>query len=57
MCIDEALDRVDRLGIYSVTDSLNNLGVTSVLISQVKTSNEDSMTVVRENNESKIITK
>lgn len=54
LCLDEALDRVDRLGIYSITDSLNNLGVTSLLVSQVQTTNENAINVERKNNVSKI---
>jgi len=55
LSIDEAIDKVDKLGLFNITSNLNELGITSVVISHVKSVNEDSVTVQRENNIAKLL--
>ena len=55
LSIDEAIDKVDKLGLFNITSNLNELGITSVVISHVKSVNEDSITVQRENNIARLL--
>ena len=55
LSIDEALDKVDKSGIYNITKNLDYLGVTSAIISQVQNVNENSIVVKKEGGESRIL--
>jgi DNA repair exonuclease SbcCD ATPase subunit len=55
LVIDEALDKVDRVGIYSIMKTLDSIGISSVVISHVKVDGENSVKVIRENDEAKLI--